>query len=372
LSAAAQQARAIESRRSAVIVGASLSGLMTALVLSRIGFAVSVLERSGNSFRTGAALHVDHGLLARLTGNRMHNPLAPGIQSWFTVHAGLLGAARSHPLIDIRQGMSVESVGQNTESAWVVAVNGQRFGGDLVVGADGHNSVVRRTVSPEKPNATFAGYSIWLGVVQESTLGPNVRWPSETAFLGGGDEYLLGYPLPGSDGSVEKGHRQLGWAWYDSSRNGLFREKGCVAGNVVSHSLKAADVPEQTLRELASDAERWPSLWHDAILDSIKRKAVIGTPITEYVPDRLVEGRLALVGDAAHVPTPMTGNGFRASLLDAEALAECLSGEVSGSGPLQSSLVKYQTLRLNDVRRLVQSGQDFSRNFAASRTRGQP
>ncbi|WP_442852616.1 FAD-dependent monooxygenase [Arthrobacter sp. 131MFCol6.1] len=49
------------------------------------------------------------------------------------------------------------------------------------------------------------------------------------------------------------------------------------------------------------------------MLDSIERRAVIGTPIAEYVPARLARGRVAIVGDAAHVPTPMTGSGFAES-----------------------------------------------------------
>jgi len=52
----------------AVIVGASLSGLMTALALSRAGVNVSRLERSGDSDRTGAAIHVGDGLLESITG----------------------------------------------------------------------------------------------------------------------------------------------------------------------------------------------------------------------------------------------------------------------------------------------------------------
>ncbi|OBZ92063.1 monooxygenase [Pararhizobium polonicum] len=366
---AARQTLTAESTKSAVVVGASLSGLMAALVLARIGFSVTVLERSDNSFRTGAALHVDQGLLARLTGTRMHNPLAPGIQSWFAVHKALLGAARSHPLVHIVTGSSVEVVEQDDTSAWAATVDGRTFSGDVVVGADGHSSVVRRAVAPERPDATFAGYCIWLGVAQESDLGPGICWPAETAFLGGGEAYLLGYPLPGPDGSVQAGRRQLGWAWYDSSRNDLFRETGCLVGKVVRHSLRASDVPDRTLRELWQDAAQWPTPWRKAVIDSIGRKAVIGTPITEYVPDRLVDGRLALVGDAAHVPTPMTGNGFAASMLGTEALADCLSEMASGYGALEASLRQYQTLRLNDVRRLVQSGQDFSRGFAASRRR---
>ncbi|WP_442853138.1 FAD-dependent monooxygenase [Arthrobacter sp. 9MFCol3.1] len=41
--------------------------------------------------------------------------------------------------------------------------------------------------------------------------------------------------------------------------------------------------------------------------------------MAEYVPARLARGRVAIVGDAAHVPTPMAGSGFPESLCDAEA-----------------------------------------------------
>ena len=58
----------------------------------------------------------------------------------------------------------------------------------------------------------------------------------------------------------------------------------------------------------------WPSPWREAILDCVHQQAVIGTPIAEYLPEWLANGRLAIVGDGAHVPTPMTGKGFAALL----------------------------------------------------------
>jgi 2-polyprenyl-6-methoxyphenol hydroxylase-like FAD-dependent oxidoreductase len=51
-----------------------------------------------------------------------------------------------------------------------------------------------------------------------------------------------------------------------------------------------------------------------------------GTPIAEYVPTRLVAGRMALIGDAAHVSSPMTGSGFHYALLDVLSLRQVLAG----------------------------------------------
>jgi 2-polyprenyl-6-methoxyphenol hydroxylase-like FAD-dependent oxidoreductase len=257
----------------------------------------------------------------------------------------------------------VQSAGQDAHSAWVTTSDRKVFRGDVVIGADGHRSVVRRSVAPEKPDATFAGYVIWIGLTDESAIPARHRWPRAMDILRSGDDYLFGYPLPGHDGSVDPGSRQIGWGWFDASRNELLRETRCVVGSVVHHSLIAADMPEATLHELAAGAgDRWPAPWRDAILDCIERHAVIGTPIAEYVPDRLVSGRLALVGDAAHVPTPMTGSGFGASLEDAEAVAESVAAGVRGSA-LAEALRGYETKRLNSVRDMVQSGQQFSRSF---------
>ena len=160
------------------------------------------------------------------------------------------------------------------------------------------------------------------------------------------------------------GSRQLGWGWFDAGRYELLRTTGCVVGDVVHHSLTSADIPGATLRRLAAEAEDlWPDLWRDAVLDCVDRHAVIGTPIAEYVPDRLVNGRLALVGDAAHVPTPMTGSGFSASLDDAEAVAASIAAGVRGAA-VARGLRTYENKRLGSVRTTVQSGQQFSRAFA--------
>jgi 2-polyprenyl-6-methoxyphenol hydroxylase-like FAD-dependent oxidoreductase len=86
------------------------------------------------------------------------------------------------------------------------------------------------------------------------------------------------------------------------------------------------------------------------------------TPIAEYVPDRLAHGRVALVGDAAHVPTPMTGSGFSASLDDAEAITEALTAGLRDV-PMREALRRYEQARLHSVRGMVQSGQQFSRSF---------
>lgn len=355
-----------------VVVGASLSGLTTALALSGAGMLVSVLERTGRSPRTGAAVGLEDGVLERLlrlgSPNSLVTAFGPSTPvpatTWFALQASLRAAVDGDPSIEVHDGTRVRSVEQLEDGARAITADGTTFCGDVLIGADGHRSVVRRHVAPERPHATFAGYVIWLGLSQESGMPPVRRWPDDVAMLSPEGAYFFGYPVPDVNGAVVPGARELGWAWYDSGRNALLREAGCVIGNVVQHSLNADRVLESTLRELGEEAkDRLPSPWREAVLETIRRRAVVGTPIAEYVPERLVRHRVALVGDAGHVPTPMTGMGFAASLDDAEALAEALGASPAGVS-VQDALRVYEQRRLDTVRRLVRSGQQFSRAFS--------
>jgi 2-polyprenyl-6-methoxyphenol hydroxylase-like FAD-dependent oxidoreductase len=351
---------------SAIVVGASLAGLMSALTLSRIGLRVTMLERSTRKVRPGAALPVGDGLLERLTGRhprQMKDILPSGGQAWADVHAGLSSAAQADPGISLRSPVRVTDVGQDTRSAWVVTDDGEVMHADLVVGADGHASVVRRHVVPEAPDATFSGYVIWLGLVDEREIHAR-PWSSDLAILYEQDYCLNAYYLPGADGSLTQGKRRIGWGWYDAGRNDLLRARGAVIDDIVQRTLRADDIPDATFDELAEEArEFWPSPWREAIVDCISRRAVIGTPIGEYLPHRLVSGRVCLVGDAAHLPSPMTGAGFNASAQDAFALSHVLSDN-GNQVNVVDSLLRYEAARLDAAQQLVRSGQSFNNSFA--------
>ncbi|AXE39748.1 FAD-dependent monooxygenase [Acidipropionibacterium virtanenii] len=356
-----------KQRETAIVAGASLSGLMTALTLARAGLEVTLLERSARKSRTGAALPVAEGLLGRLTGRSetAYQSIPSGAQAWTDVHASLREAVQSEAHIDLQAPVTVTSAGEDDRSAWVSTDRGEVLHADLLVGADGHRSAVRGLVSPETPNAVFSGYVIWLGLVDEASISAPA-WPSDLAILYEGDYCLNAYYLPGEDGSTTRG-RRLGWGWYDAGHNELLRKAGVVRGNVVQRTLRPDDMPDSLFRELARDARHyWPEPWREAILDCLARRSIIGTPIGEYLPDRLVTQRICLVGDAAHLPSPMTGRGFSASAEDALALGDALERHDS----IGEALRRYEADRLQPARGLVRSGQSFSRSFA-SRGAGQ-
>jgi 2-polyprenyl-6-methoxyphenol hydroxylase-like FAD-dependent oxidoreductase len=353
----------------AIIVGASLSGLMTGIALANAGLNVTILERVSDERRSGAVLQVDSGETNISTTARFLRRLTSGgnrsVEAWSSIETRLRKEAQTNPQIEIRFHTRIQAVKQNDEDASVISDKGETFSGDILVGADGYRSIVRRHVASHHPDATFAGYLIWVALVDEQNipkqyrLGPNPG----VAMPNGIGDFLLGTHVPGADGSSSIGQRRLGWAWYDNSENDLLRQLGCFEGAVVQHSLIGADIPTETLDNLSKKAkQRWSQPWLAAIQHSIQTRNLIATPIAEYVPEVLVKGRIALVGDAAHLPTPLTASGFNASLEDAATLADCVAKEIQ-RGDVVGALLQYQSSRLRVARQIVQSGQGFSRSF---------
>ncbi|MCW2523241.1 MAG: putative monooxygenase, partial [Frankiales bacterium] len=340
-----------------VIVGASLVGLSTAIALGRRGLAVTVLERSqSTAYQGGGGLGVDLALLAAVTGLSGHPPVCQGIDrattAWPLLVDWLEQQSGSVAGLEVVRAAEVVEVGPG----WVRTADGRQFDGDLVIGADGGRSTVRRWVVPERPDAVYAGYLLWRAMVAERDLPPDVVQldpdePSREYYSG--PYRLVTYPVPGADGSAVAGRRRLNLVWYDPARSELLTGRGLLEGTTVRGSLAADDLSGELREELQVVAEqRWPSPWREAFEEALRRAAVFATPVVQYRPLRLVRGPVAIVGDAAHAASPMVGGGFRQGLLDAAALAHAF--DQRDTPDLADLLRRYEQGRLSAARAHVE------------------
>jgi 2-polyprenyl-6-methoxyphenol hydroxylase-like FAD-dependent oxidoreductase len=343
----------------ALIVGGSLAGLAGALALAQLGIAVTVLERATGTPPPGSGLWADFRLLRQVAGR---DPAGLGIPvlgspwhavSWQGLRDWLYDAAAG--LVDVQAAIEVRDVGQDGAGAWAVSSAGETFRADIVLGADGHRSQIRRLIAPDHPAATYAGYLIWRGLTDEPAVPP--RGVDEVIIDRSGGYYLVAYLVPGH------GRRKIAWAWYDAGHDSLLQRTGCVSGPEVVGSLSPERVPSDVLRELAeASRHRWPSPWGEAIALSLERREAIGTPISEYEPRSLVDGRIGLIGDAAHAASPMTGRGFHTTLLDVQALTG-IARQGLGGPDAPRVLREYERVRLEPGRSLVQSGRSWGRTY---------
>lgn len=359
-----------------LIVGGSLAGLTLALACARRGVAVRVAEKRDAGFRGGDCLSLD---LARLqlaaglaTAEMDELPKVPAYRdrvlvSWPSLYQWLRALALREPLITLetsREVLQVVDMGRFVEVRFSDASCGAF---DAVIGADGYRSTVRSALNPTRPLARYAGYVVWRALIEERELAQPVAWPS----LGGlWIDYVDGFRLvaavlPGIDGSLQPEHRQVTFAWFDTRQEALLRDTQCLtADGHVTGTLHAGLMDARLRQSLKADASRiWPLPWTDAVQWALSESPTLtGAPIAEYLPLRMAKGGLALLGDAAHSVSPMTGSGFASAVEDAVMLANCLTHR-NPAEPLSVALQAYESTRLPAARALSSRSSQLSADY---------
>lgn len=359
-----------------IIVGASLSGLTLALACAHRGVRVHLVERAARRVHGGDSLSVDLNALATAVGiDPRAEPMLPVVPAyrdrhlttWPALYNWLRERAQQTPGITLEDGTNVVAVTDHGDWATVSFADNSERVADAVIGADGYHSTIRRAVAPDQALATYAGYIVWRGLVEERELAQPVQRSSNSGLW---IEFVHGYRLvaavlPGRDGSLEPGQRQITFAWFDAHQTELLQRSGLLTpdGHLVG-TLTAGTIEANIRGELNSLVPRlWPQTWQEAVTTGLKSAtALSGAPIAEYLPERLALGRLALVGDAAHVVTPMTGSGFATAVDDTITLSSLLAAHNAGES-ISSVLARYQTARLPYVRGLVAHSQRLSAEY---------
>ena len=166
----------------AVVVGGSLTGLAAAIRLACAGLQVTVLER-GSGFTHGAGIGIDRRQLSQVTGvSAFGEPRHPALPvtlrpwestSWGALHGWLRRIAERSPGVRIFNDSMVVEV-RTDETSATASTADRDYTADLIVGADGHGSLVRRFIAPDHPDASYAGYGLWRGTIAEADMLPGV------------------------------------------------------------------------------------------------------------------------------------------------------------------------------------------------------
>jgi 2-polyprenyl-6-methoxyphenol hydroxylase-like FAD-dependent oxidoreductase len=349
------------------IIGGSLAGLATGIGLARRGVRVTVFEQYSGEDRGGSGLGVDRTLLSETTGvDARVDGLTQALpvvdegyretSTWLAIYRWLRAVADATDGLSVRESTRVDRIWSDDHMAYL---SGARVdaSADLIIGADGYRSVVRRAVAPTRPYAPYGGFLLWRAL-EESWLPKQML--SKTSLGGGRSPHpeaarLVVYRVPGPNGETSPGNRSVTLAWYDASRTQWLRERGYLVGDEVMGSVLPTAVDVELRAELLAIATRlWRGTAGAIIVSAIEHKVIFGTPLAEYLPERLVAGRLGLVGDAAHVASPMVGAGFSSGLQDGTAFIAAIgrSGGTAAHAGTQA-LRRYDEVRLAPNRRRV-------------------
>lgn len=332
--------------RSAVVVGGGIGGLAAAVALCRRGWRVRVCERAAeftevgagislwpNALRALAALDLadrvrgigaveSAGSLRDRSGRRLSQVDNAELERRYGFPVLMVHRA---DLVDVladalpREALlpSTTVTGLRADGDAVVVEHGAgELRADLVVGADGLRSSVRRLHWPEARAPRYAGFTAWRMIVP----------PLPEPVAGGGETWGRG--------------ELFGFAAMTGGRTYCFAAAAVPPGGAA---------PDGEAAELRRRFAQWPDpiprLLAAAPEDGVLRHDIYALPpLPGYA-----KGRVALLGDAAHAMTPNLGQGACQALEDAVVLADCLDQ----AGDVGSALARYDRRRRPRTQRVA-------------------
>ena len=340
-------------RLSVAIVGGGLGGLAAALFLRNAGFDVTVFEQAEALLEVGAGIVVPpnmvrplrkFGLVEKLSRFAVRLEAAWEFRRWqdgrvlfvqpmgeecerlygehcYVAHRADLRAmfcqALPEPLI--RLDHRCVDVNQ-TEDEVHIALTGStgqtiELTADVLIGADGIHSVVREVIAPSS-EARFSGLCAFRCLIPAEKVPEMALRPVQTIWLGPG-RHFVHYPICGGQ-------------WVNIvaiTPAGSWRTESWTAEGQISDLVREFQGWDERLIQLilsAAETKRW------AIYDR--------APL-----DTWTQGRVTLLGDAAHAMVPFFAQGAAQAIEDAVVLAECLASADRNS--VAAALRRYEAIR---------------------------
>jgi 2-polyprenyl-6-methoxyphenol hydroxylase-like FAD-dependent oxidoreductase len=351
-------------RRRALVIGGSVGGLFVANLLRTIGWEVTVFERArGDLAGRGAGLGIHEELFAvmRRIGIRADDSIGvewrsrialdrsgsivcevplPGITSaWDRLYRVL---KRALPAQWHRSGMQLERFEQDARGVTAVFADGSRAVGELLVGADGARSTVRRLLMPEA-EPRYAGYVAWRGVVEEGDAPAALHSLifHHMAFCFAEGELAFSVPTVPEDDARRCG-RRCQFVWFRPVAYETALPRMCTDASGRRHGIS---IPSPLIRpELISDLRQCAQARLAPQIAALVARAAqpILSAIFDLESPRMAVGRVALLGDAAFVARPHVGMGVTKAALDAQGLTDALA---ASGGDIAAALTRYDRER---------------------------
>lgn len=352
-----------------VIAGGGIGGMSTALALLQAGHEVEVYEQARELKEVGAGIQISPN------GSRAldHLGLFEGLQktsvSVSKKELRLWNSGKRWPMFDLGQ-QAVEKYGypyltvyrpdllkafedgvraldpeaikltsrvvgveQDETSASILLEDGTRATGDIVMGADGWRSVVRTQLWGDYA-PQFSGMVAWRGLIPWETLPEHMKEWVGTTWIGPGG-HAVTYPLHGGE-IMNFVATMEGRTWTAEGGTEPGTAEECHADFAGWHE----DV--QTLIDLSPSLSKWALVrWE---------------PIEHWT-----QGRISLLGDAAHATLPFLAQGAVHSIEDGIVLARCLS---TYGDPVEA-LKRYEAARVERTGKMVRGATDNTGRFHA-------
>jgi 2-polyprenyl-6-methoxyphenol hydroxylase-like FAD-dependent oxidoreductase len=340
-----------------LIAGGGIGGMALALTLQQIGVPCIVFEAVAELHPLGVGINLQPNAVRELydlgLGAEVLDTIGIQAREWalvgrngndvyaeprgllagyrwpqYAVHRGQLQMLLYRTVLErlgpraVRLGHRVS--GYRHDAAGVTALVQTRAGGSmevpgrLLVAADGLHSAVRAQMFPQQPPIQWGGAIMWRG----TTLGMPIRSGASFVGLGSARHRVVLYPISPVDPAT--GLATINWIAEITVDN----RGGWTQGD---WNRRVA------LQDFAHHFDGWNYGWLDVPAMLHGAAEIFEYPMIDRDPvPTWVDGRVALLGDAAHVMYPTGSNGASQAIVDARVLGAALLEHGVGPDALQA------------------------------------
>jgi len=339
--------------RNALVIGGGFSGTSAAIQLRKAGIDVDLVEidPGWRSYGAGITLNgatlraldmvgvlpevMTHGActdgaeiytadghkLGELNSPRLggqHVPSGGGIMR--PVLAKILSEATRRSGTRVRLGCHATSIDQRESAVDVSFSDGAQGSYELIVAADGARSAIRETFFPAAPKPSYTGQGVWRAVVPR---------PKEVAC----PSFYMGPRLKAGVNPVSQTSMYL-FLTEDRPVNEHVPQEELLPQLLALLDHFAAPIPQYVRSVLNADSH------------------IVYRPLEALLmPEPWYQGRVVLIGDAAHASTPHLAAGAGMGVEDAVVLAE----ELHRASSLPQALGAFQQRRFPRCRLVVEN-----------------
>lgn len=339
-----------------LVVGGGIGGLTTAVALAQKGFRVTVIERSDGSGVEGVGISQQANVVRALAGlgladdyltagfayhaveiyapdgTRLARTPSRSLIEGFPASMGIprpallrvLANAASRAGAEIRRSTTVNSLDDDGRSVNAAFSDGSEGIFDVIVGADGIYSQIRRRIFPSAPQPEFVGQAVW-----------RYNLPRPAAF-----DALHVYNGVTGVGLVPMSQREI----------------------YIYATTPEPDNPEYPVEGLAVRMREKLAGCAPAI--RVAAAAISDDSRVVYRPLEAIvlagawhKGRVVLLGDAVHATTPHLGQGGGMAIEDAVVLAE----ELARHDDAEAAFAAYRQRRFERCRYVVEKSLEICR-----------
>jgi salicylate hydroxylase len=334
-----------------VIAGGGIGGLAAALALARKGFRSVVLEQAQQFGEIGAGIQIApnawHALDALGVGGlvkreavfvehlfmfdgvsgekvidipldkrfakRFGNPYA--VTHRADIHGSLLDGCKSLPgLIELRTNSKVTGFENDSSSVEARLADGTRIQGAALIGADGGRSVIREAIVGDRL-PLITGHMCYRAVLDIDEVPKDLRFAAATLWAAH-NTHIVHYPL-------------RGWK--------LFNLVATVIGKHTSGGHNELATPEETLSYFTHYCDKPLKLMRTP--REFRRWMLLHRePVANWT-----QGRVTLLGDAAHFMLQYMAQGAAMAMEDAVCLGACAD---AAGGNFEKAFQHYQKTRI--------------------------